>query len=141
MSNLELRQEVAQILSDLTKERAQLLPALWKVAEVMGWIDEARLKAIADVMNLPEAEVYGVASFYALLPQDGRTMVRVCDDIVCRLYGSRTLLEQLEHNPTIAAREWVCLGRCEAAPVALVGLEPVIHATQQQILTRLEEKR
>jgi NADH:ubiquinone oxidoreductase subunit F (NADH-binding) len=66
--------------------------------------------------GVPEADVYGVASFYHLLarPDDG---VRVCRGLSCKLGGCERLMSELEAAGRAAA--WVsCLGRCDLAPAA-----------------------
>ncbi|HEX2253668.1 MAG TPA: NADH-ubiquinone oxidoreductase-F iron-sulfur binding region domain-containing protein [Thermoanaerobaculia bacterium] len=63
--------------------------------------------------GVPEADVYGVASFYSLLrdPQ----AVRVCDGLSCRLHGAERLMADLQATGTAAV--WSsCLGRCDMAP-------------------------
>lgn len=128
----EIEQQVAALVKDLPKERSSLLPALWAVVDHLGWIDEERTEAVAMCLDQPIAEVYGVASFYALLPAKPEDPVRVCDDIVCRLKGSRGLLTELD-NRGIEAVAWPCLGRCDRAPAALVGSHPVVDATVDKI--------
>jgi NADH:ubiquinone oxidoreductase subunit F (NADH-binding) len=64
--------------------------------------------------GVPEADIYGVASFYHLLanPDDG---VRVCQGLSCKLGGCDDLKARLEADGTPSA--WVsCLGRCDQAP-------------------------
>ncbi len=63
--------------------------------------------------GVPEADVYGVASFYSLLA-DPRA-VRVCQGLSCRLAGADRLLAELEGSG-VACTAASCLGRCDAAP-------------------------
>lgn len=127
MVSKETGQRVAEVIGDLPRERSSLLPALWAVADHLGWIDEERTEAVAEVLGQPVAEVYGVASFYALLPTQPEDPVRVCDDLLCRLKGSQELIGELQKQG-IEAVAWPCLGRCEKAPAALVGARPVVRA-------------
>ncbi len=64
--------------------------------------------------RVPEADVYGVATFYSLLakPDVG---VRVCQGLSCRLAGCDRLLADLEKRD-IRAGAVSCLGRCDLAP-------------------------
>lgn len=138
MLTKDVEQQVAALIKDLPRERSSILPALWAVADRLGWIDEERTEAIATFLGQPVAEVYGVASFYALLPTKPEDPVRVCDDIICRLKGSQALLTTL-HNRGIEAVEWPCLGRCDGAPAALVGSHAVLQATVDKIETAGKE--
>ncbi len=132
MPTHETVDQIRTLLETMPKERASLLPALWAVADEMGWIDEERTKAIAEVLNLPVADVFGVASFYALLPTEPARPVRVCDDVMCRLKGSDALIAELRREG-IEALASPCLGRCDQAPAALIGKDPLVHADASNI--------
>ena len=88
--------------------------------EVLERLEEAggrRTGVAATVQRqtrVPEADVYGVATFYSLLaePQAG---IRVCQGLSCHLSDSAGLMRDLSS----AGRDAVyasCLGRCEQAP-------------------------
>jgi formate dehydrogenase len=68
--------------------------------------------------------------------------VRVCDGLSCEMAGARDLLAKL---PKILGKEVrvvaaPCVGRCEQAPVAVVGQNPVIHATCETVQATVEKK-
>ncbi|MDR7414909.1 MAG: NAD(P)H-dependent oxidoreductase subunit E [Armatimonadota bacterium] len=77
--------------------RDLLLPALWAVQEARGWISYPAAAAICRELGLPVAEVYGVASFYALLATEPRPprVIHLCDDIACMLRGAEALAQTL----------------------------------------------
>jgi NADH:ubiquinone oxidoreductase subunit E len=116
--------------------RAGLLPALIEAQEIYGWLSEDTLTQIANGLNVPLVEVYGVADFYAHLYTHpvGKIIVRVCDDIPCYLAGSEKIIATLENRLKIHAGETTpdgtytlevvpCLGHCDHAPVAMIGNE------------------
>jgi formate dehydrogenase beta subunit len=100
-------------------------------------------------MKLPMAEVYEVATFYHHFDvvKEGEAAppsitVRVCDSIACDLAGSRELLAKL---PAILGKDVrvlhaPCIGRCETAPAAVVGQNPVPHATPDKIAALVKAK-
>ena len=107
-------------------QRHMLLPTLHALNERAGWISPGGLNYVAQRLTVPPADVYGVATFYALFSVDERPprVVHVCDDIACRCAGSEELIAQLgpegvaEHGAT-----WLrspCLGQCDRAPAALL---------------------
>jgi NADH-quinone oxidoreductase subunit F len=112
--------------------RHLLLPALHAVQSRIGWVSEGALNHICESLDVPPAEAYGVASFYALLSLTPRppTVVHVCDDIACLANGASTLLQEIErrvgHPGALTAdlqATWhrsPCIGQCERAPAALV---------------------
>ncbi len=111
-------------------ERAQrhmLLPTLHALHERAGWISPGGLNYVARRLTVPPADVYGVATFYALFSVTERPprVVHVCDDIACRCAGSEELIAQLGPEGSDAGgATWLrspCLGQCDRAPAALLS--------------------
>nr|MBA2310059.1 NAD(P)H-dependent oxidoreductase subunit E [Pseudonocardiales bacterium] len=77
--------------------RHLLLPALHAVQESIGWISEGALNHIAQRLSVPPAEIYGVATFYAMFATEPRAprVVHVCDDIACGPAGGEAMIERL----------------------------------------------
>jgi NADH-quinone oxidoreductase subunit F len=77
--------------------RHLLLPVLLAVQERVGWISPGALNHIAERLTVPPADIYGVATFYALLSVEPRPprVVHVCEDLACRCNGSQELIAQL----------------------------------------------
>jgi NADH-quinone oxidoreductase subunit F len=111
-------------------QRHQLLPTLHAVHEKAGWISPGALNYVARRLTIPPADVYGVATFYALFsvtPREPRVL-HVCNDLACRCAGSDKLIEALEHNvgphgTDVGGATWEpspCLGQCDRAPAAFL---------------------
>src|SRR5579859_1979944 len=111
-------------------ERHQLLPTLHALHERAGWISPGALSYVARRLTIPPADVYGVATFYALfsLEPRPRRVLHVCDDVACRCAGSQELIAALTEQVGPPGSErgeaaWLaspCLGQCDRAPAALV---------------------
>jgi formate dehydrogenase len=92
-------------------------------------------------MRLTPAEVYEVASFYHHfdIVKEGAPpatlTVRVCESIACHIAGGDQLLHDLQARlgPDVRVLAAPCVGRCEHAPVAMVGRNPVHGATTQSV--------
>ena len=85
--------------------------------EHAGGLQPGVAQQVSEETGVPEADIYGVASFYTLLakPDVG---VRVCQGLTCRLAGSDQRIAELQAAGT--PHEAVsCLGQCDRAPVAL----------------------
>jgi NADH-quinone oxidoreductase subunit F len=100
--------------------RHLLLPALRAAQRRVGWVSEGALGYASRRLDVPPADAYGVASFYALLALEERPadVLHVCTDLACRLKGA-------EVPP--GAHASPCLGLCERAPASLrtiAGAEP-----------------
>ncbi len=94
--------------------RRQDLPEL---LEHHGGLKEGVARAVSRATGVPEADVYGTASFYTLLanPDAG---VRVCQGLSCQLAGADARAAELDALGTPYSRV-SCLGQCDRAPAAL----------------------
>ncbi|HTR78590.1 MAG TPA: NAD(P)H-dependent oxidoreductase subunit E [Gemmatimonadaceae bacterium] len=142
--------------------RHLLLPALEAVQARVGWVSEGALDYICARLDVPPAEAWGVATFYALLATTPRPrrVLHICDDIGCKCRGADTLVEALtsavgpahSHGPegdhlTIdpGGAVWMrspCLGLCDLAPAALVtdaGDEPTVQLMGGMTASRAQE--
>lgn len=102
--------------------RHLLLPVLHAVRDAVGYISEGGANEIADALQVPPAEVFGVASFYDLFafePPASPDVVHVCDDTACRISGSLGLIDELRADGTTVHAS-PCLGICEQAPGVFV---------------------
>lgn len=101
----------------LRQLRHQLLPVLHAVNDRVGWISRGAINYIAQRLDIAPAEIYGVASFYALFSMTPRPrrQVHVCVDLACRAAGGPK-----EHDLPTGTHASPCLGACERAPATLV---------------------
>jgi NADH-quinone oxidoreductase subunit F len=100
--------------------RHLLLPALRAAQRRVGWVSEGALGYASRRLDVPPAEAYGVASFYALISLEERPadVLHVCTDLACQLVGAEV---------PAGAHASPCLGLCERAPASLrtiAGPEP-----------------
>ncbi|MEM7483458.1 MAG: NADH-ubiquinone oxidoreductase-F iron-sulfur binding region domain-containing protein [Acidobacteriota bacterium] len=97
-----------------------MLPKGARREEVLERLEEAgglRPGAVRQVhreTGVPEADIYGVATFYHLLA-DPNAGVRVCHGLSCALAGCEGVMSALETQGTDAAYA-SCLGLCDQAP-------------------------
>jgi NADH-quinone oxidoreductase subunit F len=117
-----------------SSRRDLLLPALHAIQSRAGWISRGAINYVAMRLNLPPAEIHGVASFYAMFSLAPRAPIvaHVCDDIACMTRGAGALCAEMEKafGPPGSSNEknratWLrspCLGLCERAPAALVSV-------------------
>src|SRR5258706_5429790 len=136
------REEVRALLKDAPLRRDLLIEHLHRIQDRYGHLSAAHLVALAEEMKLAMTEVYEVATFYHHFDviKEGDAAppaitVRVCDSIACEMAGSSELLAKL---PGILGRDVrvlhaPCIGRCETAPAAVVGQNPLPHASAEKI--------
>src|ERR1700678_453104 len=138
----QAREEVSTLLGASPRRRDLLIEHLHKIQDHFGCLSARHLVALAGEMKMAMAEVYEVATFYHHFDvvKEGETRpaaitVRVCDSIACELAGSRDLLTKLPAllGPGVRVLHAPCVGRCETAPVAVVGQNPIPQATVEQV--------
>jgi len=102
------------------ERRHLLLPALHALQHAAGWISPGGLNHIAQVLAVPPAEAYGVATFYDLFrvtePDHDGDVTHVCVDAACQIAGSTERIAGLR-AAGVAVHPSPCLGQCER-PVA-----------------------
>src|SRR5213596_151383 len=138
------REEVLTLLGDTPPRRDLLIEHLHRIQDRYGHLSAPHLVALADAMKLSMTEVYEVATFYHHFDvvKEGDTpppaiTVRVCDSIACDLAGAHQLLEALPEMLGAGVRvlHAPCVGRCEDAPAAVVGQNPLHYASAEKIAT------
>jgi NADH:ubiquinone oxidoreductase subunit F (NADH-binding)/NADH:ubiquinone oxidoreductase subunit E len=137
---------VQHLLGDESRQRDLLIEHLHKIQDSFGHLSSAHLAALAQEMRLAQTEVYEVASFYHHfdIVKEGEVApapltVRVCDGLSCEMAGARDLLARLPALLGQAVRVIAapCIGRCERAPAAVVGQNPVPNATCEAVLAQV----
>lgn len=111
-----------------------LMPVLQKAQEIFGYLPIEVQSMIAEGLELPLSEVYGVATFYSQfnLKKQGEFKIGVCLGTACYVRGAQEIIDiikkeiDVEVNGTtedfrftlIATR---CIGACGLAPVMTIG--------------------
>ena len=128
---------VQGLLGDESRAKDLLIEHLHKIQDKFGHLSAAHLVALASEMKLAPAEVYEVASFYhhfdVVKENDSvppALTVRVCDSVSCEMAGAQELIRALESSLGNAVRVQPvpCVGRCDRAPVAVVGQNTIDNA-------------
>lgn len=117
------------------RQRDALLPILWDIQTAFGHIEPDAVRQISHTLHVPEADIYGVISFYSLFSAKptAEMVIRVCTDPVCGLAGADEVVHHLcrrlntQHNEITldgkyAVSHTTCLGLCDHAPAALISL-------------------
>ena len=144
--------QVQQWCGPVPPRRDQLIEALHRLNDQLGALPAPHLVALAHFMRLAVVEVFEVASFYhhfevlkedvqGVLPAVPALTVRVCGGLSCELAGARDLAARL---PALLGTEVrvlaaPCVGRCEAAPVAVVHHHAVAPATSSSVLAAVQQ--
>jgi len=105
------------------ERRHLLLPALHALQNAKGWISPGGINHIAEVLQVPPAEAYGVATFYEMFrveaPEHDGAVSHVCVDAACQIAASEDLIAEIEAAGGHVHRS-PCLGQCERAPAQFI---------------------
>jgi len=146
--------EVQKLLSDMPRRKDLLIEALHLIQDEYHFISAKHVVALAFEMKLSHAEVYEVATFYHhfdvikedQIPPPSLT-VRVCESLSCEMSGANKLTKTLKQlfpdnsvlSEQIRIQAVPCVGRCQHAPVAIVGKNPVDQATPELVKKHVEK--
>jgi len=137
------QEQIRDLLGSETPRRDLLIEYLHLIQDEFGHIAADHITALAAEMQLATTEIYEVATFYHHFDviREGddappELTVRVCDSITCEMYGANELVAKLEGivGDDVRVQRVPCVGRCEQAPVAVVGMNPIHQATEKQVM-------
>lgn len=131
------RKVLDEILKSHDYSQTAVIAIMQDIQKVYRYLPEDALCYIAKKLDLSEAKVYGVATFYEnfSLEPKGKYVIKICDGTACHVRKStaildeiRTLLGVTEAKPTTEDMMFTvetvsCLGACGLAPVCTVNDE------------------
>ena len=140
-------QQVRELLGDMPIRRDLLIEYLHLIQDNYNHISADHMTALASVMKLATTEVYEVASFYHhfdIVKENTdappELTIRVCDSVSCELNNAQQIIKTLEgkYNGEIRIQPVPCVGRCEQAPVAVVGTNAIPYADVDKIVAAVD---
>jgi len=113
-----------------------LIPVLEQAQEALDYLPISVQKRVADGLNLPLSQVYGVVTFYSFFTMTprGKHVVRVCLGTACYVRGGKNIHENImkvfgiKEGETTPDRLFTyetvrCLGACGLGPVIVIDDE------------------
>lgn len=150
-SNCVCQEALATLIKEYRGQRGALIPVLQKAQELYGFLPEDVMRQIANGLNIPASQVYGVATFYAQfhLQSRGRNIIRVCEGTACHVRGADKIMAEVQKHLGIKAGETTadrrytlesvaCIGACGLAPVMMVNEDTHGRLTPDKIATLLD---
>lgn len=129
-------QELDKIIAKYKDSRGALIPVLHEAQDLYGYLPLSVQKRIAEGLNVPLSEVYGVVTFYAQfsLNPKGKYKINVCLGTACYVKGSGKIYEKISEILKIKSGECTpdglfsldacrCVGACGLAPVVMINDE------------------
>jgi NADH-quinone oxidoreductase subunit E len=153
LTGADVQDKLKEVFSRYTDERHELIPILQDTQEKFRYLPAAALKEIAQFLQISEAAVYGVATFYAQfkLTPLGKKVIRVCRGTACHVRGSGKVLAEIEKllgikaGETTADMEYTletiaCIGACALAPTMTIDGETYGKMTAKKAAEVLGDK-
>jgi len=124
----------------------RLIDVLHLVQEELGYIPAEAQAKVAEALDIPIAQVFGVVTFYHFFRTRpvGRHTIRLCLGTACHVRGAEEVTETLEGELGIGVGETTddgqftlemvrCLGTCALAPVMMVDDDVHGRLTPQSV--------
>jgi len=144
--------EVGEILRRYPTKQAALIPVLCVAQREFGHLADEVLEYVADLLDVPQARAYEVATFYSMLRREptGRHLIQVCRSVSCSLVGAESLLEHLKGKLGIGPEQTTpdkqftlvtveCLGACDGAPAIMIDDKLYRNLTASKVNQVLDE--
>lgn len=138
--------EIDEIISRYPVKRSALIPLLYLAQQEHGYVTEAAMKEIAQLLRLTPPQVYETVTFYTVLNLKpvGKFHMQVCKSLMCALAGSDTLLGWIKTKLGIAPGESTpdglftlsaveCLASCGTAPMMQINDDYYEQLTEAKV--------
>lgn len=129
-----------------SRGREDLIELLKEAQQRFGYVPEEVMTELAQSLEMPINEVYGVASFYSFLSIKplGRNVIRICQSLPCYLKYCQTIIETVEKELGIKPGETTpdgrfsfqlinCIGLCDRAPAMMINNDAHVDLTPEKI--------
>ena len=138
------RREIAKY--PLGRQASAAIAILWRAQEQNeGWVSEAAIRAVADLLKMSYIRMLEIATFYTMFqlwPVGKKAHVQVCGTTPCRLRGAGDLVDvcksrihrdsfQLSKDGNFSWEEVECLGACVNAPMVMIGKDTYEDLTKE----------
>lgn len=142
----EQEERLQQVIAAHRGQPGATMPVLQAAQEIFGYLPEEVQIMVAEGLDIPLTEVYGVASFYAqfTLNPKGKYQISVCLGTACYVKGAADILSAVEQKLGIKTGSITkdgkfsldacrCVGACGLAPVMMVGSDVYGRLTPDQV--------
>ena len=142
--------QVATWVSRYPTADGAVMRVLWLAQEKFGFLPPEVIQLVANEIDIPYAQTYGVATFYTqyFKQKKGTYVLDVCTCFSCQLCGGYDMLHYLEeklgiHNGEttrdglFTIQEAECLGACGSAPMLQVTNGPYVYNLTEERLDAL----
>jgi NADH-quinone oxidoreductase subunit E len=128
------------------RQASAAIAILWRAQEQNeGWVSEAAIRAVADLLDMTHIRMLEIATFYTMFqlsPVGKKAHIQVCGTTPCRLRGAADIIQvcqsRIYHDPfhvsndgNFSWEEVECLGACVNAPMVLIWKDTYEDLTKE----------
>ncbi len=127
-------EKLKEVIEKHKNKEGALMPIMHEAQEIFGYLPIEVQNYIAEALEIPMSDVYGVATFYSQfsLKPKGKYNISVCMGTACYVKGAQKILDRLEKELNVEVGETTedgkftitatrCLGACGLAPVIMIN--------------------
>ena len=142
----EQEEKLLRVIEEHKGENGALIPVLHEAQDIYGYLPIEVQKMVSEGLDVPLAEIYGVATFYArfTLEPKGEHHSGVCLGTACYVKGSGKILEKISkalnlevggctEDGKFSLEATRCIGACGLAPVMTIGEDVYGRLTEDEI--------
>ena len=131
---MQMIKEILEEVKQYPYPAVACIDALKIVQHHRGWVSDESVKDIAQILEISNEEVDGVATFYSRIYRKpiGRNVILICDSVSCMIMGYGSIYEYISKKLGIAFGETTsdgrftllpisCLGDCDHAPAIMIN--------------------
>ncbi|MBO4862683.1 MAG: NADH-quinone oxidoreductase subunit NuoE [Firmicutes bacterium] len=142
----EQEEELRKVIAEYRDVPGATMPILQAAQNIYGYLPEEVQIIIAEELDVPVSEIYGVASFYAQFTMNpkGKYQISVCLGTACYVKGSANVLSAIETKLGIkpggitpdgkfSLNACRCVGACGLAPVMMINEDVYGRLTPKEV--------
>ncbi len=147
-----MTEQANSLIQKFRHHKGTLVSLLQDIQEEYSYLPKEVLEQVAQELEIPLANIYGVATFYAqfrFTPR-GKHLIRVCHGTACHVNGAPTISDQVENilgikngettpDGKFSMENVACLGCCSLAPVMMIDDTTYGRLTRKKVEKILKE--
>lgn len=147
-------QQLEEVIEKYKNTQGALIPVLHEAQDIFGYLPPEVMKKVSRGLEIPEAKVYGVATFYSQfsLTPKGKYKIGVCLGTACYVKGSGEVYEELQKilgisgggvtaDGAFSLDATRCIGCCGLAPVMTVNEDVYGKLTVDSVAAIIDKYR
>lgn len=146
------RKFLVELCKKYRNDEHELINVLHEAQDALGYLPVEVQHVIAGELNIPDARVYGVVTFYSfftMVPK-GKFDISICMGTACYVKGSELILDEFKRRLKVKVGGTTedgiftlstlrCVGACSLAPVVSIGSKVFGNVTPLQVKKIIDE--